>query len=270
MTRWLALPWLASMVLCSTALAQIQPAPTDPAAPPPGYPSEPPPPSGYPPPPSAYPAPPPGYSAQPGYYPPPPANYPPPYAVVRAPGAQTHDGFYLRLQLGGGYTSMSATSGPDELKLAGSGFSFAVALGGAISRNVIIYGTLVNSQAQDPEATANGMSFGSVNGNAGVVGIGPGLAYYLDPSNVFLAASFLASRLVFTNPDNTNNGRTDWGFTFEGLVGKEWWVSDNWGLGVSAQLLLGAMKDQEGGFSGVEVPTWHLVGLNLLFSATLN
>src|SRR4051812_37727334 len=93
----------------STAAAQEQPvaapqaaapAPAPAPTPPPGYPPAPPP--GYPP------GPPPGYP--PGSY---GAPYSAPYPYQRVnlgkpPGAERHDGFYLNMQLGPGYVSMSA------------------------------------------------------------------------------------------------------------------------------------------------------------------
>jgi hypothetical protein len=100
-----------------------------------------------------------------------------------------------------------------------------------------------------------------------VVGVGGGLAYYLD-SNLFFAGSLLASRLVINNSDGNAIARSDWGFTFDGQIGKEWWASDNWGLGVSLQLLLGRMKDQDDG-SGL-TPTWSFTSFNVLFSASYN
>jgi hypothetical protein len=187
---------------------------------------------------------------------------------MRGPGAETHDGFYLRLHLGGGYTNMTASSGADSLKVAGGGIGFGVAVGGAIAPNLIIYGTIVTSQAENPDTSVNDMSLGSSSGSAGVEGIGPGLAYYIQPSNVFFAASLLGSRLTFTDNAGNRTANTNVGFTFEGMVGKEWWVSDNWGLGVSGELMLGAMKDKA--IAGVDGPTWHVVAFNVLFSATFN
>ena len=100
-----------------------------------------------------------------------------------------------------------------------------------------------------------------------MVGVGGGLAYYLD-SNLFFAGSLLASRLVINNSDGNAIARSDWGITFDGQIGKEWWASDNWGLGVSLQLLLGRMKDQDDG-SGL-TPTWSFASFNVLFSASYN
>ena len=272
------------------AAAWAQPAPppvgTPPAdAAPAGYPpaaGNPPPPAAYPPangypPPAAYPPPggypPPGYPPPPAYPAPgyPPGRYyPAPYAQARAPGAENHDGVYLRLQLGIGYTSMSASMNGTDVSVAGAGPGFGIAVGGAVNSHLIIYGTVIDSEASDPEVKVNGQSQGSTNNgtSAGVVGIGAGLAYYLD-SNLFFAGSLLASRLVVDDSNGNSLGKSEWGFTFEGLLGKEWWVSDNWGLGVSGQLLLGAMKDHAT-IAGEAVPTWTLAAFSVLFSATYN
>jgi hypothetical protein len=168
---------------------------------------------------------------------------------------------------------MSASSGDTSLSVHGGGAGLGIAIGGAVARNLIIYGTLVDSVASSPTFTQTfaGQTSSSTanNASAGVVGIGAGLAYYLD-SNVFFAGSLLASRLVINDSNNNPIARTDLGFTFEGLVGKEWWVSDNWGLGVSAQVMAGVMKDQPQTLTTQAPPTWSVLAFNLLFSATYN
>ena len=50
--------------------------------------------------------------------------------------------------------------------------------------------------------------------------------------------------------------------------GKEWWVSDNWGLGVAGQLFGARVKDKEVVMGSK--PTWMLVGFSLAFTATFN
>ena len=55
------------------------------------------------------------------------------------------------------------------------------------------------------------------------------------------------------------------------VIGKEWWASDNWGLGVAGQIYMARMKDRvPEGFPGAEAPTWRALGLNLLFTASFN
>jgi hypothetical protein len=163
---------------------------------------------------------------------------------------------------------MSASSGGDDLKVSGGGGAFGIAIGGALTNNLILYGTLLDSIASDPTIELNGVSMTASGASAGVVGVGGGLAYYLD-NNVFFAGSLLASRLVVNDSNNNAIARSDWGFTFDGQVGKEWWASDNWGIGGSLQLLLGRMKDQDTTGTG-SPPTWSVAAFNVLFSATYN
>jgi hypothetical protein len=186
------------------------------------------------------------------------------------PGAETHDGFFLRLQLGGGFTTMSASAGSSSISVSGGGAAFGASFGGAVAPNVVLYGAVMDSLATNPEVKVNGTSLGNGDGSAGVVGFGPGIGFYFEPSNIFLGATLLLSKLVIDDKDGNKVGESEWGATFAGQVGKEWWVSDNWGLGVSAQLMLGAMKDKEPIATGVEVPTWTVAAFSLLFSATYN
>jgi hypothetical protein len=271
--------------------AQAQPGQPQPGYPPPqqqayppqpGYPPQQP---GYPPPQQqAYP-PQPGYPPQqPGYpppqqgYPPPQQGYappPPPYAQMRAPGFETHDGFYLRLQIGGGYTRMSAKANDIEQKISGGSFAFGLALGGSVTPNLVIFGALTGTSISDPDVAVNGVSETATDWTASMSGIGAGAAYYLVPANVYFSGTLLAmtlslrDRLDSSSSSDPNNS-TELGFGFEGLVGKEWWVSDNWGLGAAGQLMLGSMKAKGAFVTGGEVPTWSSMAISLLLSATYN
>jgi hypothetical protein len=206
-----------------------------------------------------------------------------PYAPARAPGARTHDGFYLRLQLGLGYTRLSSSLNGTDRRIAGGGTGFDIALGGALNPHVIVYGTFINSTGRDVRSSysgrtpdTSGAGYGMISGTtdvgfqgpAEVVAVGGGVAYYLD-SNLFFGGSLLGSQLLLVGPNGNIMARTNVGFTFEGLFGKEWWVSDNWGLGVAGRLLLGAMKDRPLA-NETDVATWKLAAFSVLFSATYN
>jgi hypothetical protein len=165
----------------------------------------------------------------------------------------------------------------DDLSIAGRSGSFGIALGGAVSSHLIIYGRILDSVApgatgkiQGPSDNLNGMIALVVFGGAGgitAVGVGGGMAYYLD-SNLFFAGSLLGSRLLVDDRFGNSAAKSDVGFTFEGQVGKEWWVSENWGLGVAGQVLLGLMSDSAIG--DASTPTWRLAAFSLLLSATFN
>ncbi len=231
------------------------------------------PPAGAPPPagemPPAY-APPPGYqpsqSAPPGYGSPPPGygspppgyGYPPP--AVYAPPPNIHDGLYLRAHLGVGYLQLST----DGMSLSGPGISFGFALGGAIAPNLIIYGTGFGSTAPNPQVRIEGSASGMYKGvNLALVGLGGGLAYYL-ANNVYLAGT-VASMQWSLNDANDSYTLTEskYGIGFQGLVGKEWWVAEDWGVGVAGEVMAATMSDDAD-------HTWTGLALAVLLSATYN
>lgn len=270
----------------ATPPAEAQPANNQPAAaqpPPAGQP-----PATYPPPPAgtdpnaAYPPPyagtdpnagyPPPYAPPPGYNPPPPGyGYPqggyPPGVYAPPPPKNEHDGFYLRLNLGFGYLGMTGkdSGAGSELRFTGSAGAFGIALGGAIVPNLIVFGDLFVVAAGDANVKLNGVGQGSLDGTVGMTGIGPGVAYYLQPMNVYLSGTISATQLQLTDADGDPIEESKTGFGFKGMLGKEWWVSQDWGLGLAGQFFYGRMKDKN--FSST---TWSGISAGLVFSATYN
>jgi hypothetical protein len=90
------------------------------------------------------------------------------------------------------------------------------------------------------------------------------LAYYL-PNNVYIAGTLATMQWSVTESDDSNATLADskWGFGVQGLVGKEWWVSEDWGLGVAGEVMAASMKDDDDN-------TWTGLAFSLLFSATYN
>ena len=238
----------------------VQPVPPPPApapAPAPVY--------QYPPPPApAYqPAPAPVIQPQ-GYRP--PSYQPPGYQLpgYQPPGYQQHDGFYLRLHCGGGYLTTSESYQGDSLTVSGGAFAFSAAFGGAVTPNLIIYGEFVGMVVSDPKVTMNGQSATASGTTMTMVGFGPGLAYYIEPVNLYFSGTLTLSKLSF---DDTNSGATaesEMGFGLSAALGKEWWVAADWGLGAAFQFQVASMKDK-----GIDARLTGL-GVALLFSATYN
>jgi hypothetical protein len=255
-------PALVLSLAAATAQAQTPtpPAAEQPAAPPPGAQplpgAEPLP--GYQPPPGApaYGAPPAGYAqpipGQPSYFNPPPVAYMAPQNL--------HDGFYLRLHLGGSYLRVSDGNNT----LSGPGASLGVALGGVVAPNLIIYGTFYGVSVSDPTLDVSGGGSGTLNGlSLTMIGFGGGLAYYL-PNNVYISGTLATTQFSLSETDNNNNSAdSKWGFGVQGLVGKEWWVSQDWGIGVAGEVLASSMKDETD-------ESWTGLSFGLLFSATYN
>jgi hypothetical protein len=250
------------------------PPPTAEQQPPPaGYPPPPagsqPPPAGYPPaqgdPNAGYPpgyGPPPGYSQPPGYGGYPPGGYGPP-----PPPPHAHDGFFLRLTLGGGFISNAGTdSVGDELVLSAGGPSFGIAAGAAVVPNLILFGTLFAGVATEVEARFNGDRVADPTNAAGIVGFGPGVAYYFMPINVYLSGALAVTGFNAQDIDGNVLYKSNGGVGFQTLVGKEWWVSEDWGIGVAGEFVIaGAMRDQD-----ISDVRWRSTVFSILFSATYN
>jgi hypothetical protein len=258
-TRFGALALILLLGIPVAARAQDAPAPSveSPGAPPPTYA-----------PPPAY-APPPGYAPTPGPGAPPPGyppgSYPPP-AYGPPVVENLHDGFYLRLHTGGGYMSVSGSDGAgNTVKIAGDSVSLGVSIGGAIVPNLIVFGTFFISVVSNPDLTQNGAAAGTGSGSAAVGGFGAGLAYYFQPINLYLSGVLAATDFQVQDSNGNMTYDSDTGIGFQGMVGKEWWVSQDWGLGAAFEFVGASMKDKAD-------PSikWTSTSFALLFSATYN
>jgi hypothetical protein len=217
----------------ATQQVQIFTTPVPPAAPPP--------------PPAPPPAP---VVVVPAAPPPPCPACPPAPAVYAAPlgpaGRHAHDGFFLRLSAGGGYLGVRDERGANAT-FHGSAGSFAFALGGAVSDNLILYGEGIGQQVETGELKLDYDHYRrdggrDVNGSMGLYGGGPGFAYYFMPYNTYVSGTLLFTRLVWSEDDldeedsEEDNVLSEPGVGLSLSIGKEWWVSSNWGLGVAGRL----------------------------------
>jgi hypothetical protein len=155
-------------------------------------------------------------------------------------------------------------------KWTGWGESFGLALGGIIAPNLALFGTLNVTGLSDPNEALRGAAQGTQHGvDVSLAGFGAGLAYYLEPLNLYLSGALEGMAFSMqdtTAPAGTPTRNSKGGLGFQAMVGKEWWVTDNWGLGVAAELLLSSMKDDPAESSD----TFSATTFALLFSATYN
>ena len=158
--------------------------------------------------------------------------------------AETHDGFYLNFQLGAGYGETTLEeSGDDDFIMDGTTGVFRIKAGGAPADNFIIYGVYGAYSIEDPD-----YEYGSASGTMKETtltyyDLGVGVCYYFMPINIYISADIASTKGTLEMYDETAD--TERGASFTLSVGKEWWVSDDWGLGV-ALILSGASMDDEG------------------------
>jgi hypothetical protein len=202
------------------------------------------------------------YLAQGYYYGPaygPPAPPPPQPGYYRSPryvapayyGGRTHDGLYLRFTAGAGFFTASESYQGSRISYSGLGFTASGALGGAIAPNLILYGEILGTTVADAEWSQDGYYQGSSNTDLEMFGFGPGIAYYIQPANMYLSATLAFTKVSFIGNDPYYGGYTqadtDFGVGVSLRVGKEWWVGPRWGVGIAGMAHLASMHD----------PTWN-------------
>lgn len=174
------------------------------------------------------------------------------------PGYHTHDGLFLRLSAGLGYSGFSS-DGQESKDISshntiGSTGSFSI--GGSVTENIALHADLWGVSSH--------MNHDSKSFNTG--GLGLGMTYYFMPYNIYLTGSIGPAAIVY---DDGNYENYDWedhkaayGLWTSVSVGKEWWVSSNWGLGL-------ALKGNYA-YARNENVSYHQGGLMAMFSATFN
>jgi hypothetical protein len=174
---------------------------------------------------------------------------------------QRHFGFYIRPDLGFGYM----TSSESGVTLSGFAGLAGVAIGGAIQENSILAVHIIDAVAQNPTVSAGGSSANTNDTSVTLWGIGPQYTYYFMPANVYLSTTLALTRMHSSSPGAS--GDSDWGIGTRVAVGKEWWVSDHWGLGVVGHVSFSSNQDPVPGGGSNALTTW---ALGFAFSATYN
>lgn len=174
-----------------------------------------------------------------------------------------HDGgFFLRLSPGFGALNSEAAAEGNTVKLSGSAGAFDLALGYGVSPNLIVHGNIGAWSALDPTLEFNSTEFPTGDLTVSLTSFGAGVTYYVGDSNVFLTGSVgLAQLTAEVEGDESDTGT---GFAVEAAVGKEWWVSDRWGLGVGG--VVGYHSVPEEDIDG----NWSGTSFGLRLTATMN
>ncbi len=158
--------------------------------------------------------------------------------VPVVPGAHTHDGFLLRFTPGIGAFGEAFS---DSSSVSGAGVAGDLVIGGNVAPGVIIFGESASVFASDPTITLTDGSEITASGvTMNAYFLGAGIAAY-SASNFFGQVAIGANWVAADGPGGS--GSSDTGFATRFVAGKEWWVSDNWGLGLAAHLQYGRVSD---------------------------
>jgi hypothetical protein len=176
-----------------------------------------------------------------------------------------HDGgFFLRLSAGLGSAQTKFDDLDDnESKLSGLSGDANFAVGANVGGSLAIHGTFWGFSMTDPELETDGVEVELDDATYSVSAFGAGLTYYT-ASNFYVSPSvgLATASIEFDNV----TVESDTGFAVDLTIGKEWWVSDKWGLGVAAGFGFHAIPLDE------DVSEDDATGNNfaLRFSATFN
>jgi len=191
--------------------------------------------------------------------------------------AQERSGFLLRINSGIGSADISRDLGGSQGKFTMSGQAFLgqLTIGGFIMPNLALHGTVYNTQMFNPSVEDEQMSYewGETDATISAGGLGAGLTYYFMPTNVYISATagFAFMQIELKNGSLTRTEDSDTGVGGSLVLGKEWFVSERWSLGLGAQFDVASIPISNDAIciDRCEENVTSISG-GLVFSATLN
>lgn len=188
--------------------------------------------------------------------------------IANAGEARTHDGFFLRLALGAGSASAKIEPPGGSLEFSGTASAINIGIGGRVSENLLLHGTMWGWALSDPDfdlkVTGVGSSSGTANGRLLMSAVGVGATYYFMPVNLYMSGSIGTGSLT---GDKDMKGDSKTGLALDLMLGKEWWVSESWGLGLAGYVDYISAKDND--ILGVS-ETWKGPSFGVVLSGTFN
>ena len=159
---------------------------------------------------------------------------------------QTHDGFYLQLDAGLGYLSTTASSdaGGGELTFSGLSTPFALLLGGTVGP-VVIGGGFFADHAPSPSAKIEGSDLDLGDVSLTLFGVGLFADYYVDPHGGLHIQPFLGFGALEASRDGASGGSDPTGPVLAIGVGYDFWVADEWSIGVMGRFAYAPLKLDE-------------------------
>ncbi|MCP4676326.1 MAG: hypothetical protein GY854_12600 [Deltaproteobacteria bacterium] len=175
-----------------------------------------------------------------------------------------HSGFFFRgtggVGAGGYYTSGEANNldldddSDTHIEDFDTTTGLSLSIGGSLAKNLLLHADFTTIDVSDDDDNSNkpGMD---------VFGLGIGITKYWMPVNVYLTGS-IGPSMSLLNDGDEDYDNVAFGVIGKASVGKEWWVSENWGLGIAAQAnysytTLNSVHFQEASFVAVFSATYN-------------
>lgn len=188
-----------------------------------------------------------------------------------------HDGFYMNFKAGLGYMDLESDKTDYSYVDLKSPLSQSLAfkLGGAVNPHLAIVGAMSLSVAAGEVKTRNAYYSDKSDATLLSLILGPGVVFYpvqggvMD--NFFIGATFglgicgieLDDAYLSWDYNDRTSSNTATGFGVSLEIGKEWWVGDNWSLGVD--LVYSYVSGGDVDYDGLE---WKSNVIQLRFTIT--
>jgi len=172
---------------------------------------------------------------------------------------ETHEGGYLRLMLGAGWTSTS--NGESEVNVSGFGRLLSLGVGTSIASNTILSLEFLAASASNQTGKGDRADYVNHGASTSILAAGPGITYYLMPWNAFVSLTVtILTKLAVKN--EAHSGGSDFGLGGAFTVGKEWRLPSKLAFGLAGTCVLAGAE--AGG------TTWATTTCALALSATYN
>ena len=162
----------------------------------------------------------------------------------------THDGFYFRGATGLGYLKSSVSlsvPGFPESSLSGLAIGFDAWFGGSPIPGLAIGGGLTSYDVPSPSVKSGGQSQ-SANGHLMLSIVGAFGDYYFNPNQGLHAEALLGFGVLSAQDNQGNTSNNDPSGLALGLgFGNDWWVSDEWSIGVLGRFIYAPLSYSAGG-----------------------
>ena len=180
-------------------------------------------------------------------------------------GAMRHDqGIFVRPQIGFGYVSAEVKDGTGTQTVNGLSSAFGLSVGGVVTEGLVLHGTLTASSVPDAQVEGGAPITTEQSRNFNVTSLGFGMTYYT-PENLWFSAgvaphimTLSTSAADCTTDCAADTEKEDFGLGLRAGLGYEWWVSDDWAIGLGVEGF---------GASGPDISSY---GMATLFTATFN
>jgi hypothetical protein len=148
---------------------------------------------------------------------------------------RTHDGFYLQMDAGLGYLSSTADTAGGKATLSGMTVPAALFLGGTAGP-IVIGGGFFGDYSPSPSASADGVSLTLTNVTMTLIGVGAFADYYVDPHGGLHFQPFVGWGGLDRSYKGNSSSSDPTGLVLALGGGYDWWVGEEWSIGVMGRI----------------------------------